>query len=79
MSLLGIQEREVEIQTDYDQIGHFREFQVGAGSNTVKITDEGMVIGGTSSTDASALIGFDGKYQFSDSNGNVVIEIDPNG
>lgn len=79
MNLLGIESVPITITKDYDQTGHFRYLQAGAGSNTFKITDQGVAIGGEDFSSSGTALGFDGTIQIRDTSGNVVVLIDPNG
>lgn len=68
-----------EKDSQFGQVGNFKKLKVGAGSTTFEINKEGMFLGATNYTDARYSQDFSGKIQIRDSNGNVVILIDPNG
>lgn len=57
----------------------FKEISVGAGNNILKSNAEGFFVGGTNFLTAPYSQDYNGKIQIRDTNGNVVIQFDPNG
>lgn len=70
---------EFEKDETVGQSGQFSDLRVGAGESGGGFTKEGFFVGGDSWDSARYRQDYNGKVEITDSSGNVVILIDPNG